>query len=74
MTIKVVSSVHMTVSFLQEYTDCLDQMRDIILATDLAHHFRIVQELKLMADGECWNVEFSLCVCIIANHVGFESH
>lgn len=36
----------------QEYTDCLDQMRDIILATDLAHHFRIVQELKLMvAEG-----------------------
>ncbi|XP_077518864.1 cGMP-dependent 3',5'-cyclic phosphodiesterase-like isoform X3 [Amblyomma americanum] len=34
----------------QEYTDCLDQMRDTILATDLAHHFRIVQELKLMVD------------------------
>ncbi|XP_029823434.1 cGMP-dependent 3',5'-cyclic phosphodiesterase isoform X2 [Ixodes scapularis] len=32
----------------QEYTDCLDQMRDVILATDLAHHFRIVEELKTM--------------------------
>ncbi|XP_064481754.1 cGMP-dependent 3',5'-cyclic phosphodiesterase-like isoform X2 [Ornithodoros turicata] len=33
----------------KEYTECLDQMREVILATDLAHHFRIIDELKEMA-------------------------
>lgn len=30
----------------------LDLMRDIILATDLAHHLRIFKDLQKMADGE----------------------
>lgn len=29
----------------------LDLMRDIILATDLAHHLRIFKDLQKMADG-----------------------
>ena len=27
----------------EEYTQCLDMIRDMILATDLAHHLRLVQ-------------------------------
>lgn len=30
----------------------LDLMRDIILATDLAHHLRIFKDLQKMADGK----------------------
>lgn len=30
----------------------LDLMRDIILATDLAHHLRIFKDLQKMAEGE----------------------
>ncbi|CAL1294152.1 unnamed protein product [Larinioides sclopetarius] len=33
----------------KEYTQCLDCMRDIILATDLAHHLRIVEGVETMA-------------------------
>ncbi|XP_050693259.1 cGMP-dependent 3',5'-cyclic phosphodiesterase-like isoform X2 [Eriocheir sinensis] len=33
----------------EEYTKFLDLMRDIILATDLAHHLRIVSELRQVA-------------------------
>uniref|UniRef100_A0A6A7FW97 Phosphodiesterase n=1 Tax=Hirondellea gigas TaxID=1518452 RepID=A0A6A7FW97_9CRUS len=33
----------------EEYTQCLDLIRDIILATDLAHHLRLLGELKEMA-------------------------
>ncbi|XP_076069074.1 cGMP-dependent 3',5'-cyclic phosphodiesterase-like [Oratosquilla oratoria] len=33
----------------QQYTQCLDLMRDIILATDLAHHLRLLGEIKEMA-------------------------
>lgn len=29
----------------------LDLMRDIILATDLAHHLRIFKDLQKMAEG-----------------------
>lgn len=29
----------------------LDLIRDIILATDLAHHLRIFKDLQKMADG-----------------------
>lgn len=29
----------------------LDLMRDIILATDLAHHLRIFKDLQKMSDG-----------------------
>lgn len=29
----------------------LDLMRDIILATDLAHHLRIFKDLQRMAEG-----------------------
>lgn len=35
----------------------LDLMRDIILATDLAHHLRIFKDLQKMAEGaaaHCW--------------------
>ncbi|PRD30905.1 UNVERIFIED_CONTAM: Pde2a [Trichonephila clavipes] len=36
----------------KEYTQCLDCMRDVILATDLAHHLRIVEDIETMAkDG-----------------------
>ncbi|XP_047491549.1 cGMP-dependent 3',5'-cyclic phosphodiesterase-like [Penaeus chinensis] len=34
----------------QEYTQFLDLMRDIILATDLAHHLRLVSELRDVAE------------------------
>lgn len=34
----------------QEYTQFLDLMRDIILATDLAHHLRLVSELREVAE------------------------
>lgn len=30
----------------------LDLMRDIILATDLAHHLRIFKDLQKMSEGE----------------------
>ena len=30
----------------------LDLMRDIILATDLAHHLRIFKDLQKMAEGD----------------------
>ncbi|XP_071546551.1 cGMP-dependent 3',5'-cyclic phosphodiesterase-like [Panulirus ornatus] len=35
----------------EEYTQFLDLMRDIILATDLAHHLRIVSELREVAES-----------------------
>ena len=31
----------------------LDLMRDIILATDRAHHLRIFKDLQQLADGAC---------------------
>ncbi|GFS71894.1 cGMP-dependent 3',5'-cyclic phosphodiesterase [Nephila pilipes] len=35
-----------------EYKQCLDYVRDIILATDLAHHFRILKDIKkVLTDG-----------------------
>uniref|UniRef100_A0A8C4NAS4 Phosphodiesterase n=2 Tax=Eptatretus burgeri TaxID=7764 RepID=A0A8C4NAS4_EPTBU len=34
----------------KEYQRMLDLMRDIILATDLAHHLRILKDLRTMAD------------------------
>ncbi|CAL1263009.1 unnamed protein product [Larinioides sclopetarius] len=35
-----------------EYKQCLDYVRDIILATDLAHHFRIIKDIKkVLSDG-----------------------
>ncbi|XP_055937013.1 cGMP-dependent 3',5'-cyclic phosphodiesterase-like isoform X1 [Argiope bruennichi] len=33
----------------KEYTQCLDCMRDVILATDLAHHLRIVEDIETMS-------------------------
>ncbi|KAM7399343.1 hypothetical protein PAMP_018622 [Pampus punctatissimus] len=36
----------------KDYQRMLDLMRDIILATDLAHHLRIFKDLQKMADGE----------------------
>ncbi|GFV52794.1 cGMP-dependent 3',5'-cyclic phosphodiesterase [Trichonephila clavipes] len=39
-------------SVLEEYKQCLDYIRDIILATDLAHHFRILKDIKkVLTDG-----------------------
>uniref|UniRef100_A0A673LI26 Phosphodiesterase n=1 Tax=Sinocyclocheilus rhinocerous TaxID=307959 RepID=A0A673LI26_9TELE len=35
----------------KDYQRMLDLMRDIILATDLAHHLRIFRDLQKMADG-----------------------
>ncbi|XP_066977426.1 cGMP-dependent 3',5'-cyclic phosphodiesterase-like isoform X2 [Macrobrachium rosenbergii] len=35
----------------EEYTQFLDLMRDIILATDLAHHLRLVSELREVAES-----------------------
>ncbi|XP_054724267.1 cGMP-dependent 3',5'-cyclic phosphodiesterase-like [Uloborus diversus] len=36
----------------KEYTQCLDCMRDVILATDLAHHLRIIEDIETMVkDG-----------------------
>nr|XP_042909667.1 cGMP-dependent 3',5'-cyclic phosphodiesterase-like [Parasteatoda tepidariorum] len=32
----------------REYTQCLDNMRDVILATDLAHHLRIIEDIEAM--------------------------
>lgn len=37
----------------QDYQRMLDLMRDIILATDLAHHLRIFKDLQKMAEGDC---------------------
>ncbi|GIY90149.1 cGMP-dependent 3',5'-cyclic phosphodiesterase [Caerostris darwini] len=34
----------------KEYTQCLDCMRDVILATDLAHHLRIIDDIEKMAE------------------------
>ena len=36
----------------QEYQQVLDLMRDIILATDLAHHLRIFESLEEMAKSK----------------------
>ena len=41
--------------FLQNYERVLDLMRDIILATDLAHHLKILTDLEKMADGKKLN-------------------
>lgn len=38
-------------SFFQDYQRMLDLIRDIILATDLAHHLRIFKDLQKMADS-----------------------
>lgn len=38
-------------SVFQDYQRMLDLIRDIILATDLAHHLRIFKDLQKMADG-----------------------
>ena len=42
---------HVTVKFLQDYERVLDLMRDIILATDLAHHLKIMKDLEKMSEG-----------------------
>jgi hypothetical protein len=36
---------------LQEYEKVLDLVKDIILATDLAHHLKIIGQLKSLTDG-----------------------
>lgn len=40
----------------------LDLMRDIILATDLAHHLRILKDLQKMADGKLSPYILSQCL------------
>jgi cGMP-dependent 3',5'-cyclic phosphodiesterase len=35
----------------QDYEKVLDLMREIILATDLGHHLRIIKDLEKMAEG-----------------------
>ena len=34
----------------EEYTQCLDMIRDMILATDLAHHLRLVEDNRILVD------------------------
>ena len=38
--------------FFQDYEEVFILIRDIILATDLAHHLKILQDIKKMAEGE----------------------
>lgn len=44
----------------QDYQRMLDLMRDIILATDLAHHLRIFKDLQKMAEGEDPGMEIGI--------------
>ena len=37
---------------MQDYTQVLDLIQDIILATDLAHHLGILTDLERLAVGE----------------------
>lgn len=53
----------------------LDLIRDIILATDLAHHLRIFKDLQKMADGmfpqgaaHPLHVCVYVCVLLLAKH------
>lgn len=52
----------------KDYQRMLDLMRDIILATDLAHHLRILKDIKKMAD-KGYNISDSqhhnLLLCLI---------
>lgn len=51
----------------KDYTTVLDLVRDIILATDLAHHLKIMNSLKEMAKGKrdfCW---FLWTVSVLTN-------
>lgn len=45
-------AVPFTIILLQEYQIVLDLMREIILATDLAHHLRAVKDQEKMAESE----------------------
>uniref|UniRef100_A0A8C7YSW7 Phosphodiesterase n=1 Tax=Oryzias sinensis TaxID=183150 RepID=A0A8C7YSW7_9TELE len=47
----------------KDYQRMLDLMRDIILATDLAHHLRIFKDLQKMADGS--RTHHSLLLCLL---------
>uniref|UniRef100_A0A673HDD3 Phosphodiesterase n=1 Tax=Sinocyclocheilus rhinocerous TaxID=307959 RepID=A0A673HDD3_9TELE len=50
----------------KDYQRMLDLMRDIILATDLAHHLRIFRDLQKMADGETRSqAHRSLLLCLL---------
>uniref|UniRef100_A0A7N6AT32 Phosphodiesterase n=1 Tax=Anabas testudineus TaxID=64144 RepID=A0A7N6AT32_ANATE len=46
----------------KDYQRMLDLMRDIILATDLAHHLRIFNDLQKMADGKRTHRSMLLCL------------
>uniref|UniRef100_A0A8C7PPM4 Phosphodiesterase n=1 Tax=Oncorhynchus mykiss TaxID=8022 RepID=A0A8C7PPM4_ONCMY len=46
----------------KDYQRMLDLMRDIILATDLAHHLRILKDLQKMADDP---LHHNLLLCLI---------
>uniref|UniRef100_A0AAY4EN36 Phosphodiesterase n=1 Tax=Denticeps clupeoides TaxID=299321 RepID=A0AAY4EN36_9TELE len=48
----------------KDYQRMLDLMRDIILATDLAHHLRIFKDLQKMADGKD-HTHRSLLLCLL---------
>jgi len=37
--------------FWQDYEKVLDLVKDIVLATDLAHHLKIVDDINAMAKG-----------------------
>uniref|UniRef100_A0A8C6KQE8 Phosphodiesterase n=1 Tax=Nothobranchius furzeri TaxID=105023 RepID=A0A8C6KQE8_NOTFU len=47
----------------KDYQRMLDLMRDIILATDLAHHLRIFKDLQKMADSN--RTHHSLLLCLL---------
>ncbi|KAG8177159.1 hypothetical protein JTE90_009851 [Oedothorax gibbosus] len=52
----------------QEYKKCMDYIRDIILATDLAHHFRIIKDIKQILESgyDSSNSEHhSILLCLI---------
>uniref|UniRef100_A0AAY4EMH1 PDEase domain-containing protein n=1 Tax=Denticeps clupeoides TaxID=299321 RepID=A0AAY4EMH1_9TELE len=50
----------------KDYQRMLDLMRDIILATDLAHHLRIFKDLQKMADGKDHvQTHRSLLLCLL---------
>ena len=38
--------------YFQDYEEVFGLIRDIILATDLAHHLKILNDIKKMAKGE----------------------
>lgn len=52
----------------EEYKQCLDYIREIILATDLAHHFRIIKYIQQLLESgyDSSNIEHhQLLLCLL---------